>query len=372
MTTTDRPEDRTTPGDRDVAVTIREADLCQLVAAAGADSIAAATTLAVGCDASGVPYHVCTVRTREELRSRLASADPDAAAVTVGADVPGTPGMVDSPLSRRARMIARELGADPDASLALAGVVAAGFDPADVAPELLDHADADPTPGVAIPTDDPADGLAHTTLAHADFSGEKRRVDIELDELGESPEPRDVASLLTLAATGAPGASTRSATAIERAIRPYRISGPFATVGGYADVLSALARRSPGFAIALCITGEGRDTALSTWRERSVRTHAAVRSADTERYDGLLVAGVDGPVAPVARLLRDFRSPEPTVLAVGDGEAAIATTESDTAGSIETAADAAGGSGLSHGQRGYARLAADATDTLVDAVRGAV
>ncbi|MFB6228085.1 MAG: exonuclease RecJ [Halobacteriales archaeon] len=371
MKTTDRPEERMAPGEGEVATTIREAGLCQLVTAARADAIAAATLLATGCDASGIPFHVCAIRTREELRSRLASADPDTDTVVIGADGHGTPVIADPPVSGRAHAVASELGADPDASLALAGVVAAGFDPADAVPELLSRADADPTTGVAVPTEDPADGLAHTTLAHADFSGEKRRAEEELAELGASPEPRDVASLLAIAATGPAGASTRSATAIERSIRPYRIPGPFATVGGYADVLSALVRRSPGLAITLTMTGEGRDAALSAWRERAVRTHAAVRSADTERYDGLLVAHVDGPVAPVARLLRDFRSPEPTVLAVDDGEAAIAATETDVAGSIEAGADAAGGSGLGHGRRGYARFEAGATDALVDAVRGA-
>jgi hypothetical protein len=372
MNTTDRSENRATPGDGGIATTIREADLCRLVSVAGGDAVAAAATLATGCDAVGVPYHVCTVRTREELQSRLAAADPDSDTVVVGVNAPNTPAITDSPLSRRANEIARSLGADPDASLALAGVFAAGADPADATPGLLDRADANPTPGVAIPTDDLADGLAHTTLVYADFSGERRRVEAELDEIGGSPEPRDVASLLALAAAGPASASRRSATAIERAVRPYRIPGPFSTVGGYADVLSALSRRSPGLAIALAMTGDGRDAALSAWRERAVRTHGAVRSADTERYDGLLLARVDAPVAPVARLVRDFRSPEPVVLAVNGGEAAIATVETDVAGVIETAADAAGGSGLGHGRRGYARLEADTTDAFVDAVRGAL
>jgi hypothetical protein len=372
MNTTDRPETRAAPGDSGIAATIREASLCRLVATAGGDAVSAATLLAIGCDAVGVPYHVCTVRTREELRSRLAAADPDADTVVVGADVHDAPAITDAPLSRRAHGIASDLGADPDASLALAGVTAAGADPADAAPGLLDRVDADPTPGVAVPTDDLADGLAHTTLVHAGFSGERRRVEAELDDLGASPESQDVASLLALGVAGSAGASARSATAIERAVRPYRIPGPFPTVGGYADVLSALSRRSPGLAIALAMTGGKQDAALSAWRERAVRTHEAVRSADTERYDGLLVARVDGPVAPVARLIRDCRSPEPTVLTVSDGEAAIAAVEIDVAGVIETAADAAGGSGLGHGRRGYARFEAATTDAFVDTVRGAL
>ena len=370
MKATDRPGEGPAPGEDGIAATVRETELCHIVASAVGDAVAGAAMLASGCAAAGTPYHVTTVRTREELRSRLASVDSDAGAVVVGADTPEAPAVAGRSVSERAHRIASELGATPDPSLALAGIVAAGVDPADAAPTLLERADADPTPGVAIPTADLADGLAHTTLVHADFSGERQRVTAELDELGDDPDPRRVASLLALATAGPDAASTRSATAVERAIHPYRTPGPFSTAGGYADVLSALARRSPGLALSLAMAGERRSAALSAWRERAVRTHEAVRSADIERYDGLVVARVDGPVAPVARLVRDFRSPEPVALAVADGEAAIATAETDVGESIEAAANAASGSGLGHGNRGYARFAADETATFVDAVRG--
>jgi hypothetical protein len=370
MEATDRPESAATPGERGIAATVREAGLCHLLAAANGDAIAAAATLAGGCAAAGTPYHVSAVRTREELRSRLASVGENAEAVVVGTDAPDTPAASGRPVSGRAHEVATELGATPDPALALAGLAAAGADPADAAPDLLERAGAEAAAGVAIPTGDLADGLAHTTLVHADFSGERSRVAAELEALGGDSDPSQVASLLALAAAGPEGAPARSAAAIERAIHPYRIQGPFATVGGYADVLSALARRSPGLAVALAMAGEGREAALSAWRERAVRTHAAVRSADTARYDGLVVARVDGPVAPVARLLRDFRSIEPVVLAVSEGEAAIAAVESDVAGVIEPAAEAAGGSALGCGARGYARFDPGETDAFVDAVRG--
>jgi hypothetical protein len=372
MKATDRPEEEASPGDDGIAAAIREAGLCHLVATAHGDGIAAAVMLAGGCTAAGTPYHVSIIRTRKELRSRIASADPDAETIVIGADTSETSTITGHPISSRAYEVASTLGATPDPTLAMAGIVAAGFDPAETAPTLLERAGAEPTAGVAIPTEDPADGLAHTMLVHADFSGKRERVAEELDALSENPDPRRVASLLALAVAGSETASERSATAIERAIHPYEIPGPFETVGGYADVLSALAPRSPGLAVALAMAGEGQEAALSAWRERAVRTHEAIRSADVERYDGLLVARADGPVAPVARLLRDFRSPEPAVLAVRDGEAAIVAVESDAAASIETAAETVDGSGLESGTRGYARFAPSETDAFVDAVRGNV
>jgi len=371
MTATDRQGSEVAL-DGGIATAIHEADLCHLLVRADGDAVAAAATLAVACDAAGTPYHMGTVRTRAELHARLDVADPDATTVVLGAETPDARALAGPPISGDAFDAAVELGGSPDPALALAGVVAAGFDPAEAVPSLLDRAGAEPTAGVAVPTADLADGLAHTTLVHAAFSGDREGVADELGGLGDDPDPRRVASLLAFATAGPDAASERAATAVERAIRPYRIPGPVETIGGYADVLAALARRSPGLAVALGMTGDGREAALSAWRERAVRAHAAVRAADTARYDGLFVARVDGPPAPVARLLRDFRSPEPVVLAVDDGEAAIAAVDAPVADAVETAAEAAGGSGLGADIRGYARFDPDRTDAFVDAVRGAL
>jgi hypothetical protein len=372
MTATDRPGGATGADDGGIAATIREARLCQLLPAPDGDAVATAALLAAGSDAADTPYHVSAVRTREELRSRLSSADPGAETVVIGPEAPEVTALSGAPASKRAFGIASRLGASPDPALALAGVVAAERDPADATPELLEAADAEPVAGVAIPTGDTADGLAHTTLVHADFSGDRERTADELADLGPDPDPRRVASLLALASAGADGASSRSAEAVERAIRPYRIEGPFPTVGGYADILSGLARRSPGLALALAMTGEGREAALAAWRERAVRTHGAVRSTETARYDGLVVARVDAPVVPTARLIRDFRSPEPAALAVGEREAALAATGDGAGRTVEAAAEAAGGSGLGREHRGYARFDPGKTDAFVDAVRGAL
>jgi len=371
MAATDRDQEGSAPERAEVAAAIREADLCHLLVRADGDAIAAAATLARACEAAATPYQVSAVRTRADLRARLEGADPDAEPIVVGTTTPQVRSLPSSPVSTDAHAIARELDATPDPETVLAGIVAGGFDPAETAPGLLDRAGAEPTAGVAVPTDDLADGLAHTTLAHADFSGDSGAAADELAALGEDPDASRVASLLALAAAGPGGANPRAATAIGRAVRPYRISR-FETVGGYADVLGALAHRSPGLGTALAMSGGGCEAALSAWRERGRRAHAAVRSGETARYDGLVVADVDGPVEPAARLLRDFRSPEPVVLAVGDGEAAIAAVEARVDEPIEAAAEAVGGSGLGRGRRGYAAFDPGESEAFVGALRGEV
>ena len=94
--------------------------------------------------------------------------------------------------------------------------------------------------------------------------------------------------------------------------------------------------------------------------------------------DGILVVRASSSTAVTFRVGRERRSVcvrggvEPHLLINTDGEAAIAAVETDVAGVIEAAADAAGGSGLGHGRRGYARFETDTTDAFVDAVRGAL
>ncbi|MCO8268428.1 exonuclease, partial [Haloferax sp. AB510] len=126
-------------------------------------------------------------------------------------------------------------------------------------------------------------------------------------------------------------ATARAATAVERVLRSEATpNGPFETVGGFADVLDATVRESPGTAVALALGHDVRDAALDAWRDHAQATHAALRGATTGRYESLYALSCDlsspGRLATVARLARDFRSPEPTVLAVGVGAAALVST----------------------------------------------
>ena len=385
MATTDRT-DATASADA-VATRLREATFANLLVRADGESLAAAGLLAGACVATETPYQVSVVRTRDEFRARRDAADEAATSLPIGvADDRDSDdhGASEHP-SLTAFEAAEALGADPDPALAFAGVVAGDATPEDAAPAIVGAADAERRSGLASPTADPADALAHTTLAHAEYSGDPDAVEATVESLGDGDDvDRRLASLLAIDAVSADGATTRAAEAVERAIHPLA-AGPMETVEGYADVLGALAATAPGLGAALAVAddeGATRDAAIDVWRDHAVAAHEGVRSADVTRYDGLLVARTEGPVEAVARLLRDFRSPEPAVLAmcrgdVADGEddgtteAALATTDAP-ADPIEAAAEAAGGSGLARGTTGYARFDPEREDDLVDAIRGAV
>jgi hypothetical protein len=180
---------------------------------------------------------------------------------------------------------------------------------------------------------------------------------------------RRLASLLAFDAVRSGEAPPRAADAVERALRPHA-GGPFATVEGYADVLDATARRAPGTGVALALGHDAREAALDAWREHGAAAHRALRAADTSRYDGLLaVVTRTGPVRTVARLARDFLSPEPAVLVVGDGECAVAGAGVDVTGPTRTVAATVDGESVARGDTAYARLDTGDPAALVDAFR---
>jgi len=377
---------------------LRAATFAHLLVRADGESLAAAGLLAAACATTERPYQVSVVRTRADVEARLAAVDEATTTVAIGVagldavdgdgvspgasnDAPGSSGPGAHP-SVTAFEAADALGADPDPALALAGVVAGGATPEDAAPGVVERTDFERRPGVVAPTEDPADALAHTTLAHAPYSGDLEAAEETVAALGDADDragvDRRVASVLAIDAVSDEAATERAADAIGRAIHPLS-GGPLVTVGGYADVLAALAATTPGRGVALAL-GADPASSLDAWRAHARSTHEGVRSAETARHDGLLVAHTDGPVEAVARLLRDFRSPEPAVLAVGDGEAALATVEdageeATDAGHptdrIVTAAEAVDGSGLARIEGGYARFDPARASEFVDAVRGA-
>ncbi len=377
----------------DVAGGLREADFVRLLARADGDCLAAAGLLARACADRATPYQVRVGRFGETLADAdAADSDRDDSATDDSADSGDTTLAVgldpaadvhlsadETPASVTAYDAVEELGATPNAALALAGVVAAGRPAgAGESAHILERARGaglSRRPGVGVPTDDLVDGLAHSTLAHADYSGDSEAVQATLAELGLPAELDDeahraVSSEFALAVTGAEGATDRAAESVERALRPHAIPGagsdeespdalaPFATVEGYADVLEAVARERPGAGIALALGHDARADALDAWRDHGERAHGVLREATTGRYDGLFALRTDdAPVETVARLLRDFRSPEPTALVVTDSEAAAAAVERSAVGAAMTeAAQAVGGTGGGTPSRGYARF----------------
>jgi hypothetical protein len=358
-----------------VTTACRDAGLVRLLGTADGDGLAAVGVLARALSALGTPFQASVTRFPEPATG----TDADVT-VTVGA-AGGDVSVEATPASVPAFAAARELApgaADP--VLALAGAVAAGAVPGDDGVGLLEavrEAGVERRPGLAVPVADPADGLAHSTLVHLPCSGDVDAARAALaDVAGEESTPearRRAASMVALGAVV--DAPTRAAHAVERALRPYS-GGPFETVGGYADVLDAVARERPGTGVALALGHDAGSAALSAWRDRASAAHRAIREADTGRYDGAFVVRTDGPVGAVARLVRDYRSPEPVVLALGRSERsydrAAAAGDREVLPALRRAVADAGTVG-GRGRHAWARLAEPIDEgTFVSTFRGAL
>jgi hypothetical protein len=380
-----------------VATTLSEASFVRLLARPDGDGLAAAGLLAGALRRVDVPFQVRVDSVGAGAPGAFGD-DTDGLLVGVGSDRPDvgvTLAAESEPVSLRAYRIAAAMtdGADdagPDRVLALAGAVADGAHPSSAAGDLVEAAEASGAlvrrPGVAVPVDDVVDGLAHSTLLHAPFSGDRDATAATLslsesDGAGTDDEARrTVASRVALAVAGDDDATPRAADAVERLLGPYRTpDAPVETLAGYADVLTAAARERPGTGVAVALGHGGTDAALGAWRDHGRAVHAALDSAPTTRHDGVVAVAVDdagtpGRLATLARLVRDFRSPEPLVAAVGDGVVAVSTRESGAADAAATLAaefpsGAAGWTGGS--QRALAGVDADTpVPELVAAIRG--
>jgi len=359
MSTTGRQNDGESAAS-DVAARLTDASFVRLLSGADGDAIAATGLLARALGET--PFHVSVPDPLD------APTAPDAdLTVAVGRSVPDADSTLtadSTPASETALAVCRGLDIEPDVPLALAGALTAGA----VGGRVGEAATAlERRPGVAVPTDDLADGLAHSTLLHAPFSGDPEAVRELLATVdGETDEAhRAVASLVALETVGAAEASAHSATAIERALRPH-LGGPFGTVGGYADVLDVVAREAPGTAVALALGHDATDAALAAWRRRATRAHEGLREASTGRYKGLFVVRdetADLPVGTVARLAAGFRSPEPVVLALTDGRAAVtATDDRDVTDPMATVASALGGTAAPTATGALARFDGDTAE----------
>jgi hypothetical protein len=373
------------PVEEPLAETLSGAPFVRVAAASDGDSLAAAGLLARACADTATPFQL-------RLDDEAAVDTEDAVTVTVGPTAVDGDAALDRPASPAAFAAARRLGADPDPLLALAGTIAAGetVQSADTALDAAREAGRlDREPGLALPTDDVPTGLAASTLLHGPFSGDEDAAAALVAELATGPDganadaaggefDRRLASLVTVDTVTAEGATDRAATAIERSLRPHLTpDAPFHTLGGYADVLNAVARTAPAAGIPLAL-GEGsddaRDAAVAAWRKHGAAVHEHLRSAATRRHHGVWVldcGDADAAVLPaVARLARDFRSPEPVVVALSEGTAAVAG-ESGIDDAVAAATDAVDGTGASTDTTGWARFDTD-TEQFTDAFREAL
>lgn len=360
---TERP---VTP-DTTATTVLESADFVSIVTRTDGDGVAAAGLLARALSDLRTPFQVSVERTVADRTRRLRAGDTrDAGHVTVAIgphdaadgrdDGTITLAVDDRPASLAAADLVADIGSTADPLLTLAGTVAAGLEPGAGETEwVLDRATEggllEQRPGVAIPTEAFADGLAHSTAVVAPWSGDRAAVDATLERAGienasvDESTRRTVASLVSLDVVGAPAASEYAATAVGRFLRPHAIvdDAPqsFATLEGYADVLEATAQVEPGTGIALAMGHDVHQAALEAWRRAGRRAHAAIDGASTGRYDGLYVVGIDdGPVRTVASLTAAYRSPEPAVCVLGADELALVTRrdESGLAATVEAIA----------------------------------
>lgn len=369
--------DANAPAASDIAARLRDAGFVRLIAARSGDAVAATGLLVNALRQADVLYQSSVVAMPDET-TRATDVDLTITLGRPSARADLTVGVGSTPASRTAFEVATQLAA-PDSLdratlvLALAGVCAAGDHPDG---ELLAAAEADGIerrPGLGVPTADLADGLAHSLLVHAPFSGSVADAEGTLAGL-ELPDEHDedarrVASTVALAVAGDPDATPRATECVERFLRPLAGSR-FGTIPGYADVLAGMVHERPGLAVPLALDAVETEMALDAWRAHATRAHQAVRDVRTGRYDGLFVARCSGdaPLDTVAQLVRDFRSPEPLVLVVADGQAvATATgTETDIGTTIQDVAKRVGGTGTGTTTHGRARFDVDTTEFVVE------
>jgi hypothetical protein len=354
----------------DIADALDSAAFVRLVSDATGEAIAATGVVARALDASDTPFQASVSRPFG-VPDRTTEAD---VTIAFGHSHAGAECAVSTTPAATAFDITRELDTAGDPILALAGTIAGqGLDERVLS--VAERHGIERRPGIALPIADTVAGLSHSTLLSGPFSGTEEQVEAMLSQLdlsdGEAltdDDRRRLASLVSLAVTDeAPPSAT---DALGRGLHPY-VGGPFETVGGYADVLTAVARADPGTGIVLAMGHDHvKETALSTWREHTMRVHDAIHEATTGRYDGLYVArGEDMPVRSVSRLVAEFHAPEPVTLAVTDGRAAAYATDGrDVAAVLSAAAEAVGGDSVGNGDR--ARATFDVTTAeFIEAVR---
>ena len=388
MSATARAED--SPAASEIAGLLREADFVRLVGAATGDALAASGVLARALSTRDTPFQVSLATLTADAER---STDADCTVAVGRADPTADCSLTGTatPASETAFEVARALDADPDVALALAGAVADGRAVGGSVAEAAEAVGFERRPGLAVPTADLVDGLAHSTLVHAPFSGDPDSVvealaDIGLDvtdgtleagtpdaETLDDQDRRRVASLVTLATVGDDAVPPRGGDAVERILRPY-VGGPFGTIDGYADVLDAVARDQPGTGVALALGQTVDSAALDVWRSHARRAHAGLADATTGRYDGLFVARAEtneAPVGTMARLAHDYRSPEPVTLAVTDGAAAVRTDDQDVESVLMTAAEGVDGIVTATGTTGRVRFDVE-TGVFITAFREAL
>jgi len=203
---------------------------------------------------------------RGAIRARpgLSSGEDDATILVGAANAAETDDFIrlaaaSRPATLEAVDLVRGMGATPDPVLALAGVVAGGANPV----PARASGSSRPRTNAASSNSDRASRCRppiRSTDSRTRHASTHRGRAIPTQRAKRSRTPpmatpptsmRTITvrsgSLVALDVVGADGAADAAASSIGRTLRPFATpDGPFATLGGFADVLEALARTEPG------------------------------------------------------------------------------------------------------------------------------
>lgn len=386
------PSDTTPPGDGPaVAGELQTAEFLQVAVYPDADSLAAAAMLAQVAQAKDCPFHIRTGidATQWDPQEDTTTATVGYTAATAEEPVDIRLGDGEPAASETLRVVQAVDGVETDPVLALAALTTRPEPLADVAGETLTLAEdlgyVATRPGVATATQDLTQGLAGMLGVHAPFSGRPDHAQAALVELELPIEIDDdahqrVEAFVATAAT--PTRRPAARRALESIIRPrVTDSGPVETLRGYGDILEATSRTAPGVGIALALGRRDPGDAIEVLDAYAQDAHECLRRADIFEYDGFAACRVDpdpsavdadrvqAVLPTVARLARDYKTTEPACIAVTDGYAASATTQT-AAPSVVAAARSLDGDGIARQYHGEAHYDGTATE-LVTALREA-
>lgn len=319
------------------------ADFVSIRARVMPDSLVTAGIIARFCREQGIPFHVKPVRTTGSLRESSDSAGNE----HLRLHVPTEPADTTTPLCYRVHQQITEHGTSLDPYFTLAGILASDYDPADVAPSLLEASAAQDADGIATPTTDWSTGLAASTLHHADYSGDPDATQSALDSFGISTPSeatkRELASFAAVTNVTSSLSTAQSAVGLDRFLEPTTIKHPYQSLGGYSDIIRVLSSPSPGRVISLALPDPAYDAIRSSWQTHATQAHQAIKEATITSTGHYRRADVqtDHVITP-ARLL-SYHAPESIVFAANQTHIALNTRTPPVPPSFTTAANATDG-----------------------------
>lgn len=307
------------------------------------DSLVAAGLLARYCYDQGIPFHV---RTRGVTTPVPEDTDLSGEG-TVEVTFAGGTADTDRPVCCRVYEFLTEHDATPDSLYVLAGIAAADYDPATVAPSILEAAVDSEEPGIGIPTTDWITGLAYSTHQHTDYSGDVDATRAALEAFGisdpQAASPKEYASFAAVTSVTSGISTSQSATGLNRFLTPHMIDHPYQSIEGYSDIIRVLSQPCPGHVLALAFPTPEYDSIRSHWQTYAEQAHNAVQTATPTATEYYYRADLDTeyPLLP-ARLL-SYHTTNATVIAANNTQVALYTRNPPIPPGFETATSTVNG-----------------------------